>query len=210
MPLRVMLVLSAADKETLMQAEKKNPDWRVRERARSVLLLAQGKTCAQVAALQELSMRTVSSTRKSWIAAGLNGLADLPRSGAPAKVSKQEAERLLQWARDEPLTLTALKARHEEAGGTPVHPNTLTALLKANGFVVYLNAPPQVLWERTRHDKNRPLLKVEDPLRKLQELFVIRDPLYREVADFVVDDGKGNAQMVVQMLAREVGERWNA
>ncbi len=59
-PLRVMLVLSAADKETLMQAEKKNPDWRVRERARSVLLLAQGKTCAQVAALQELSMRTVS------------------------------------------------------------------------------------------------------------------------------------------------------
>ena len=82
--------------------------------------------------------------------------------------------------------------------------------LKANGFVVYLNAPPQVLWERTRHDKNRPLLKVEDPLRKLQELFVIRDPLYREVADFVVDDGKGNAQMVVQMLAREVGERWNA
>ncbi len=140
-PLRVMLVLSAADKETLMQAEKKNPDWRVRERARSVLLLAQGKTCAQVAALQELSMRTVSSTRKSWIAAGLNGLADLPRSGAPAKVSKQEAERLLQWARDEPLTLTALKARHEEAGGTPVHPNTLTALLKANGFV----------WKRTRH-----------------------------------------------------------
>ena len=51
-PLRVMLVLSAADKETLMQAEKKNPDWRVRERARSVLLLAQGKTCAQVAALR--------------------------------------------------------------------------------------------------------------------------------------------------------------
>ena len=81
--------------------------------------------------------------------------------------------------------------------------------LKANGFVVYLNAPPHVLWERTRHDKNRPLLKVEDPLRKLQELFVIRDPLYREVADFVVDDGKGNAQTVVQMLVKEVMDRWN-
>ena len=81
--------------------------------------------------------------------------------------------------------------------------------LRANGFVVYLNAPPHVLWERTRHDKNRPLLKVEDPLRKLQELFVIRDPLYREVADFVVDDGKGNAQTVVQMLVKEVVDRWN-
>lgn len=141
MPLRVMLALSAADQEALVQAERKNPDWRVRERAKSMLLLAQGKTCAQVAAMQELSMRTVSNTRKRWMAAGLNGLADLPRSGAPAKVPKPEAERLLQWARDEPLTLTALKARHEEAGGAVVHPNTLKALLKANGFV----------WKRTRH-----------------------------------------------------------
>ena len=140
-PLRVMLALSAADKEALMQTEKKNPDWRVRERARTVLLLAQGKTCAQVAALQELSMRTVSSTRNRWIAAGLDGLADLPRSGAPAKLPRQQIERLLQWVRDEPLTVTALKARHEEAGGTPVHSNTLKALLKAEGFV----------WKRTRH-----------------------------------------------------------
>ena len=141
MPLRVMLALSAADQEALVQTEKKHPDWRVRERARSVLLLAQGKTCAQVAALQALSMRTVSNTRKRWIAAGLSGLADRLRSGAPAKVSKEEAERLLQWARDEPLTLTALKARHAAAGGTPVHVNTLKALLKAGGFV----------WKRTRH-----------------------------------------------------------
>lgn len=136
-----MLALSAADQEALVQAERKNPDWRVRERAKSMLLLAQGKTCAQVAAMQELSMRTVSNTRKRWMAAGLNGLADLPRSGAPAKVPEPEAERLLQWARDEPLTLTALIARHKEAGGAVVHPNTLKALLKANGFV----------WKRTRH-----------------------------------------------------------
>lgn len=61
-----MLALSAADKEALMQTDKKNPDWGVRERAHSVLLLSQGKTCAQVAALQELSMRTVSNTRKRW------------------------------------------------------------------------------------------------------------------------------------------------
>jgi shikimate kinase len=81
--------------------------------------------------------------------------------------------------------------------------------LKANGFVIYLNAPPHVLWERTRHDKNRPLLRVDDPLRKLQELFFVRDPIYREVADLVVDDGKGNAQAIVQMLAKEVSDRWS-
>lgn len=154
-----MLALSAADQEALVQTEKKNPDWRVRERARSVLLLAQGKTCAQVAQLQELSMRTLSNTRKRWIATGLSGLADRPRSGAPAKVSKQEAERLLQWARDEPLTLTALKARHEEAGGTPVHLNTLKALLKAGGFV----------WKRTRHSlkKNEMTWHLNTQIKKL-------------------------------------------
>lgn len=141
MPLRVMLILSAANKAALLQAEKKNPDWRVRERARSVLLLAQGKTCAQVADAQGLTMRTVSNTRKRWLAAGLDGLADLPRSGAPAKLSPSEIERLLQWARDEPLSLTELKARHEQAGGPVVHLNTLKAILKAAGFV----------WKRTRH-----------------------------------------------------------
>jgi transposase len=140
-PLRVMLALSAADKDALLQTEKKNPDWRVRERAWSVLLLAQGKTCAQVAELQELTMRTVSNTRKRWLAAGLGGLADLPRSGAPAKVSPSEIERLAQWVREEPLSLTELKARHEEAGGAVVHLNTLKAVLKAGGFV----------WKRTRH-----------------------------------------------------------
>lgn len=81
--------------------------------------------------------------------------------------------------------------------------------LKENGFVVYLNASPQVLWERTRHDKNRPLLKVENRLRKLQELFVVRHPLYQEVADFIVDEGRGSARSVVQLLAREVVERWH-
>ena len=105
--------------------------------------------------------------------------------------------------------LTALSGHVLATGGGAVLRQENRENLKANGFVVYLNAPPQVLWERTRHDKNRPLLKVEDPLRKLQELFVVRDPLYREVADYIVDDGKGNAQVVVQMLAREVADRWN-
>jgi len=80
--------------------------------------------------------------------------------------------------------------------------------LKASGFVIYLNVPPQALWERTRHDKNRPLLQVGDPLQKLRELYAQRDPLYREVADLVVDGSRLNAQGVLQLLMREVEERW--
>jgi shikimate kinase len=80
--------------------------------------------------------------------------------------------------------------------------------LRASGFVVYLNVPPHTLWERTRNDRNRPLLQVADPLLKLRELFSQRDPFYREVADLVVDGSRINAQGILQLLIKEVGERW--
>lgn len=79
---------------------------------------------------------------------------------------------------------------------------------RSHGFVVYLNVPPQTLWERTRHDRNRPLLQVADPLLKLKELFDQRDALYREVADLIVDGSRINAQAVLQLLIKEVGDRW--
>lgn len=141
MTLRVMLALSAGDRLELQKIVKKHPDWRVRERAQSVLLLAEGKTCKQAGQQQGLSFRTVSATRRRWIEQAMASLPDRARSGAPAKLSPQDIERLLQWAREKPLTLPALKARHEEAGGKPVHLNTLAAVLKREGFV----------WKRTRH-----------------------------------------------------------
>jgi transposase len=139
--LRVMIVLSARDCQTLQHLSKRDPDWRVRERAQSLLLLAEGRTCQQVAAQQGLTLQTVSATRRRWLDHGLSGLPDRPRAGAPAKLTPVETERLLTWARQEPLTLTALKTRHEAAGGTPVPVNTLTGVLKRAGFV----------WKRTRH-----------------------------------------------------------
>ena len=80
--------------------------------------------------------------------------------------------------------------------------------MRASGFVIYLNVQPQMLWERTRHDKNRPLLQVADPLLKLTQLFSVRDPLYREVANLVVDGGRMSAQGVLQHLLKELSERW--
>lgn len=61
--------------------------------------------------------------------------------------------------------------------------------LAENGVVVYLRAAAADLWARTRHDRNRPLLNTADPLSRLQQLYDERDPLYREVADIVVDTG---------------------
>lgn len=72
--------------------------------------------------------------------------------------------------------------------------------LRETGTVVYLHAPPRILFERTRHDRNRPLLQVEDPLARLTALYVERDPLYREVAHFVIDCKAGSAAQLAQSI----------
>jgi shikimate kinase len=90
-------------------------------------------------------------------------------------------------------------------GGAVLSPEN-RAVLKANGTVIYLCATPSDLWQRTRHDKNRPLLQTDKPLEKLMALYRQRDPLYREVANVVVDTGSQSlsalAYRLEQRLAR--------
>lgn len=75
--------------------------------------------------------------------------------------------------------------------------------LAAAGTVVYLHARPAHLWLRVRHDRNRPLLATADPQKKLEELYAVRDPLYREIADVVMDTGKQSvASLARDLLAR--------
>jgi shikimate kinase len=92
-------------------------------------------------------------------------------------------------------------------GGVVLRPEN-RARMSESGFVVYLNVPPHTLWERTRHDKNRPLLRVENPLLRLKELYLERDPFYREVADLIVDGSRMKSQGILQLLVKEIGERW--
>ena len=73
-------------------------------------------------------------------------------------------------------------------------------LLKQKGSVIYLNAPVDLLWSRLRFCKNRPLLETENPKKRLQQLHEQRDPLYREVADLVIDVGKGSAFNTVKKI----------
>jgi shikimate kinase len=80
--------------------------------------------------------------------------------------------------------------------------------LAARGTVVYLHASPADLYERVRHDKNRPLLATADPLARLESLYAERDPLYREVADIVVDTGRQSAPVLVRHLLGRLEENW--
>jgi shikimate kinase len=87
-------------------------------------------------------------------------------------------------------------------GGVVITPENRVNL-KAHGWVVYLSVPPFQLYQRTRQDRNRPLLQVADPLKRLQELHAIRDPLYRETADLIVDGTRFGPAGTIQHLLKE-------
>ncbi len=74
-------------------------------------------------------------------------------------------------------------------------------LLKGDGVVVYLTASINQLVERTYKDKKRPLLQVDDPEAKIRELIALRDPLYSEVADLVVQTDRRSPKVVAQEIA---------
>ncbi len=74
--------------------------------------------------------------------------------------------------------------------------------LSSRGFVVYLECTPEQQFERTRRDKNRPLLQTENPLEKLQALLRVRDPLYRQTADLVISTEGRNTQSVVREIIK--------
>jgi len=89
-------------------------------------------------------------------------------------------------------------------GGGAVLSETNRELLKSNGIVIYLRASVQDLWMRTRHDRNRPLLQTKDPQAKLSELYQLRDPLYSEIADLVIQSGKQSANSLTQHLIEKM------
>jgi shikimate kinase len=78
-------------------------------------------------------------------------------------------------------------------GGGAVLSEQNRSVMRANGTVVYLRARLESLWERTRHDSSRPLLKTPDPKGTLERLLAERDPLYRDAAHVVVDTGSQSA-----------------
>jgi shikimate kinase len=88
-------------------------------------------------------------------------------------------------------------------GGAVLRPENRLALQK-NGLVVYLRANPHDLWLRTRRDKNRPLLQTEDPKARLEELYEVRDPLYRECAHFVIETGRPSVNGLVNMVLMQL------
>ncbi len=73
-------------------------------------------------------------------------------------------------------------------------------VMRENGTVVYLKSGVHDLWQRTRHDRSRPLLQTADPRAKLHELFEQRNPIYTEIADIVIHTGKQSVHVLLSAL----------
>lgn len=76
--------------------------------------------------------------------------------------------------------------------------------LRERSNVVYLKSSPDELFRRLKHDTNRPLLQVADPLARLRDLFNHRDPLYRETAHFVIETGRPSVSTLVNMIVMQL------
>ena len=88
-------------------------------------------------------------------------------------------------------------------GGAVLRPAN-RAHLHARGQVVYLRSTPEEVFRRLRHDVNRPLLQVQDPLGRLRDLYAARDPLYRETAQFVIETGRPSVATLVNMIVMQL------
>lgn len=89
-------------------------------------------------------------------------------------------------------------------GGGAVLRENNRAHLQSRGKVVYLKSTPEELFRRLRHDTQRPLLQVADPLQRLRDLYAARDPLYRETAHFIIETGRPSVATLVNMIVMQL------
>lgn len=104
--------------------------------------------------------------------------------------------------------LSALEDVVLATGGGAILAEANRRCLAGRGTVIYLHAKAAALYERVRQDKNRPLLATADPLARLESLYAVRDPLYREIADIVVDTGRQSVQNLARQLLSQLREEW--
>lgn len=100
--------------------------------------------------------------------------------------------------------LTASFSGVLSTGGGAVLNHLNRRYLRERSTVIYLKSNPEELIRRLRHDVNRPLLQVADPMGKLRELFADRNPLYHETAHFVLETGRPSVATLVNMIVMQL------
>lgn len=96
--------------------------------------------------------------------------------------------------------LTALNNIVLATGGGAVLMEENRNNLKKNGIVIYLKTSPELLMKRTEKDRTRPLLQTENRMQRIEELLEVRDPLYEETADIIINTEDNSIKQIVKSI----------
>ena len=125
--------------------------------------------------------------------ASITWIFDLEGEAGFRRRETEMLERLLAWS---DIVLAT-------GGGAVLSPHN-RELMSTSGRVVYLRATLEQQLRRTRLSKNRPLLQDADPVEKLKQLSIIREPLYQEISDLQVDTHVGSPHVVVNRIIEQL------
>lgn len=86
-------------------------------------------------------------------------------------------------------------------GGVVLSPENRKNLAE-RGVVVYLRAGIKQLLKRTTRDNKRPLLNMDNPREKIEEILKTRAPLYEQIADLIVDTDRRPVAQVIEEICK--------
>ncbi len=159
--------------------------------------MGSGKTTVGRALAKKLNQRFIDSDHEIEARTGVSIPVIFEVEGE-ASFRQREAEVISD--------LTALGGIVLATGGGAILNETSRRYLRERGTVIYLRAGINSILQRTRHDKNRPLLRTPDPRKKLEELEAQREPLYKQIAHVVIETGRPNVQFLVHSIMMQLAK----
>jgi shikimate kinase/3-dehydroquinate synthase len=161
-------------------------------------LMGSGKTTIGRALAKKLNMRFIDSDHEIEARTGATIPVIFEVEGE-ASFRQREADVIRDLSALDDIVLAT-------GGGAVLLPEN-RAFLKSRGTVVYLRTGITQILQRTGKDKNRPLLQTPDPRKRLEEMSRQREPLYREVADIVIETGRPNLQYLVYAIMSQINAK---
>ena len=89
-------------------------------------------------------------------------------------------------------------------GGIVTNEKSRARLIKNNALIIYLKANLQTLFNRLKNDNSRPILNVDNKEQVIEKILEQREPLYKELADMVVDTSHMKSIDVVKFIINKM------
>lgn len=84
-------------------------------------------------------------------------------------------------------------------GGVVLRRENIDAL-KTGGLIFYLKTSSDVVYARVKHEKHRPLLNVDDPVARINEMLNVRENFYQQADYTVMTDGKTAEEVAGEII----------